>query len=157
MIEEEAYLRDKAENISDEIMKKLKPIFYRLLNEYLHHPYCGDSNYQTFKKELGRGKEFEFNRWSCLDGYSIDGDDLVLNYYDDGYDCYESAEFRIPLSIIEDELSPLGKGDETLVWYKQVLDEAKQKVEEGKKNREKEKENKEYQNYLKLKKKYEDE
>lgn len=130
MIEEEAYLRDKAENISDEIMKKLKPIFYRLLNEYLHHPYCGDSNYQTFKKELGRGKEFEFNRWSCLDGYSIDGDDLVLNYY--------SAEFRIPLSIIEDELSPLGKGDETLVWYKQVLDEAKQKVEEGKKNRKKE-------------------
>lgn len=157
MIEEEAYLRNKAEDISDEITKKLKPIFKRLLNEYLHHPYCDGANYQAFKKQLGRKKAFEFNRWSALDGYRIDGDDILLHYYDDGYDCYESEEFSIPLSVVEDELSPIGKGDETIVWYRKQLDEAQQRVEKEKKENKKKQEDEEYQKYLKLKDKYEGE
>lgn len=148
MIEEEAYLRNKAEDISDEITKKLKPIFKRLLNEYLHHPYCDGANDQAFKKQLGRKKAFEFNRWSALDGYRIDGDDLLLHYYDNGYDCYESEEFSIPLSVVEDELSPIGKGDETIVWYRKQLDEAQQRVEKEKKRIRKNKMTKNIKNIL---------
>ena len=89
-------------------------------------------------------------------GFEGSAEESPEPYYDKGYDCYDSAEFEIPLDIVEKELSEEGNGDETLVWYKGIIEDAYKRKQTKIKEREDRKKTNEYQQYLKLKEKYEE-
>lgn len=155
LIETEQSYRDKADELQEKILEKLKPIFNKLRHEYSVK--YSKTVPRWLNEFLDPEHKFEFCLYAELDGYRIDDERemLILNYYDKGYDCYDSDEFEIPLSIVEKELSGEGTGDETLVWYKGILEDAYKRKEKQRQEKEKVKKSKEYQQYLKLKEKYE--
>ena len=148
---EEVAIENRKNEIHREIMGKLKPIFNKLRDIYVEHT-------ETDNLPVYMDKEhcFKFNSWCDIDGYKIIEDMLYLHYYDYGYDCYDSDYFVIPLSVVEDELSPLGKGNETVVWYNKQWEEADKRREEKSKEKERAQADEEYKQYLKLKEKYEE-
>lgn len=155
LIDTEQSYRDRADQLQEKILEKLRPIFNKMRHEYSGKDY---TSVPCWMNELIDPKhKFAFCLYSTLDGYRIDEERgmLILNYYDKGYDCYDSSEFEIPLDIVEKELSGEGTGDETLVWYKGIIEDAYQRKQAKIKEREDRKKTKEYQQYLKLKEKYE--
>ena len=151
LIEEENYHINEAEGIHEKVLETLKPIFKRLLGIYL----VGIKGfYDTLVKYIGKEHTFAYGSHSVLDGYRISDDILYLHYYDCCYDSYYCDEFAIPLQVVENELSPLGNGDETMQWYKGLFDLVKEKEEEEKRKKEEAKKQKEIEQYLKLKEKY---
>jgi len=98
-----------------------------------------------YRKKYPSFELIKFASYSKPDNYSIDkNNNLVINYYDCGYDCYDCSKLIIPMNAIE--------SDETIEkWFKEITD----KFEEDKKKSKKDKEKTEYEQYLKLKEKYE--
>ena len=148
LIEKEKFHLDAAEKLSDEIYQKLGPIFEQLREEYISLAKSG------LEKFIDEKHTFKFYKYSSLDGYKLEGNILILHYYDRGYDCYDGDEFEIPLEIIEKDLIEPGKA---LDWYKGIFEAATKKKEEKKiKDAEKAKE-KELAELKRLQKKYKNE
>ena len=87
-----------------------------------------------------------FRKLSSYNYYDIDEDIIRIEYFDYGYDCYESGDIEIPINDFVS--NPFEWADN---WAKQVRAE-KRRVEDAKKIREEEEERKEYE---RLKNKYE--
>ena len=121
LIETEKRLREEADSYQDTILNKLKPIFSIIKAEYLDKEKTIDSN------EL----VLNFGYRSTLDDYRIVDDYLYLNYYDRGYDCYDCAEFKIPLEVVEKELQSTTGA--VLEWYRDEIDKYLEEQKELKK------------------------
>ncbi len=141
LIETENDLRKDADSYRETIFDKLKPIFSIIKAEYL------DKEKIIHSEELG----LKFGYRSTLDDYRLVGDSLYLNYYDHGYDCYDSAEFKIPLEVVEKELQSEGA---VLEWYRGEVDKYLEKQKELQKKKEAEKEEKELAELKRLQEKY---
>ena len=142
LIETEKRLREEANSYQENILNKLKPIFSIIKAEYL------DKEKIIHSEELG----LKFGYRSTLDDYRLVGDYLCLNYYDRGYDCYDCAEFKMPLEVVEKELQSTTGA--VLEWYKGEIDKYLEKQKELQKKKEAEKEEKELAELKRLQEKY---
>ena len=71
------------------------------------------------------------------------GDLIFINYYDTDYDCYDSDSILLPPDIFDSD-------SKLTEWFESKVSEYEAKVKERKQINE----NKEYQEYLRLKEKY---
>lgn len=101
-----------------------------------------DQEAKTSILHYGNYSSFERIEWD----YS-DEDSIVIRYYCQGYDLYESACLDIPADILFDDK----KIDK---WIKSEVDGALEEEEEERKAAEKHKEEKERQEYERLKEKF---
>ena len=124
--------RKEVFGLCDSILKKI----YDLQTEYNRKNrkglYLIEQGFDRFKTD------------ACEIKYLFNGFPVEINYYDLDYDCYDSAKIRLPQEVFEDD-SKLQE------WFNSKVYE----FEEGLKKDKKDKEDREYQNYLKLKEKYE--
>ena len=144
LIETEKKLRKEADSYRKTIFDKLKSIFSIIKAEYLD------------KEDIIHSERLvlTFGDYSTLDGYRIEDDYLYLHYYEDGYDCYYCAEFKIPLEVIEKELQSKGA---VLEWYKGEVDKYLEEQKELQKKKEAKKREKELAELKRLQEKYKDE
>ncbi len=88
----------------------------------------------------------EFDRWSSYHHYGLNDKTIWIEYYDDGYDCYDSRDIDIPI-------------DDFLNRPKEWVDEWANKIrEERKKQKQKQlecEEKREREELQRLKEKYE--
>ena len=124
----------EVKNIKDKVFSIGRTAFNKILELDLE-----------YRKKYSSFKLIEFDSYSKPDNYYIDeNNNLVINYYDTGYDCYDYRKLIIPMDAIE--------SDETIEkWFKEVTD----KFQERRKKSKEDKEKAEYEQYLKLKEKYE--
>lgn len=124
----------EVENIKSKIFSIGRTIFKKILEL--------DSEY---RKKYPSFELIKFASYSKPDDYSIDkNNNLVINYYDYGYDCYDCSKLVIPMDSVE--------SDETIEkWFKGITDDFEEKRKKSKEDKEKA----EYEQFLKLKEKYE--
>ena len=88
----------------------------------------------------------EFDRWSSYHHYELDDKTICIEYYDHGYDCYDSSDIEIP---IDDFLNrPKEWVDE---WANEIREEHRRQKQEKLEEEEK----REKEELQRLKKKYE--
>lgn len=141
LIETENDLRKEANSYRKTIFDKLRPIFSIIKTEYLN------------KEDIIRSGELalNFGYYSTLDDYRIEGNYLYFHYYDHGYDCYDCAEFKIPLEVVEKELQSKGA---VIDWYRGEVDKYLKKQKKLQKIKEAEEEKKELAELKRLQEKY---
>lgn len=145
LIETEKELRKEANSYRKTIFDKLKPIFSIIKDEYLD------------KEDIIHSEKLvlSFGYYSTLDDYRIEDDYLYLHYYEDGYDCYECDEFKIPLEVVEKELQSTTGA--VLEWYKDEVDKYLEKQKALQKKKEAKKREKELAELKRLQEKYKNE
>lgn len=88
----------------------------------------------------------KFDRWSSYHHYELSDKTICIEYYDHGYDCYDSSDIEIP---IYDFLNrPKEWADE---WANEIREERRRQKREELENEEK----REKEELQRLKKKYE--
>lgn len=101
-----------------------------------------DLKAETDILRFGYDSDFERIEWD--ESYE---DSIVIRYYDQGYDLYDSATLNIPADILFDDI----KIDK---WIKSKIDKALEKKEQEQKATKKLQEEKERQEYERLKEKF---
>lgn len=126
---EAAYEKKESEvfDICDSVLKKI----YNLQTEY---------NKKNRKKLFIISEGFTHFK---VDDVEDRGDVIYINYYDTDYDCYDSDSILLPPDIFDSDTK-------LTEWFESKVSEYEAKVQERKQINE----NKEYQEYLRLKEKY---
>lgn len=129
------------EELKSKYESKEREVF-RLCNSVLKKIY----NLQTEYNKKNRKRLYLIEEG--FDKFATDhckaGDLIEVNYYDTAYDCYDAAQIELPQEVFEDD-------NKLQEWFDLKVSE----YEEGIKKAKQQKEDAEYQNYLKLKEKYE--
>lgn len=127
---ESAYEKKESEvfDICDSVLKKI----YNLQTEY---------NKKNHRRLFIISEGFKHFK---TDDVEDRGDVIFINYYDLDYDCYDSDSILLPPDLFDSDTK-------LIEWFESRVSEYDAKVKERKQINE----NKEYQEYLKLKEKYE--
>lgn len=127
-IEKYERLHKETEDLKESLDKIFKKAFNYLRRKFL---------YVTDDEDKREFALFEFWSYSEYDGFRREDDNIILHYYDYGYDCYDGAELPpIPINIIENEAELDKWFDERLKEYEKSKEQHRLEVEQKKREEE---------------------